>query len=112
MDSMSGCDIRLVFTFPPKDNTLQYKKCVHLWNNFPCFSTLANATYLQRILNLFDVNIFKSSFSNLVNLRVETVEEPQSPSWSETAKHGKGYDFYQHLFILISIYFILMCINK
>ena len=25
MDSMSGCDIRLVFTFPPKDNTLQFK---------------------------------------------------------------------------------------
>ena len=41
MDSMSGCDIRLVFTFPPKENTLQYKKCVHLWNNFPCFSTLS-----------------------------------------------------------------------
>ena len=25
MDSMSGCDIRLVFTFPPKDSTVQYK---------------------------------------------------------------------------------------
>ena len=25
MDSMSGCDIRLVSTFPPKDSTLQYK---------------------------------------------------------------------------------------
>jgi len=23
MDSMSGCDIRLVFTFPTKDSTLQ-----------------------------------------------------------------------------------------
>ena len=64
----------------------------------------------NEFLIFFDVNIFKSS--NLVNLRVETVEEPQSPSWSETAKYGKGYDFYQHLFILISIYFILMCINK
>ena len=40
MDSMSGCDIRLVFTFPPKDITLQYKKSVHLWNNFPCIITL------------------------------------------------------------------------
>ena len=36
MDSMSCCDICLVFTFPTKDSTLQYKKCVHLWNNFPC----------------------------------------------------------------------------
>jgi len=25
MDSMSGSDVRLVFTFPPKDSTLQYK---------------------------------------------------------------------------------------
>jgi len=25
MDSLSGCDIRLVFTFPPKDSTVQYK---------------------------------------------------------------------------------------
>ena len=33
---MSGCDIRLVFPFPPKYSTLQYKKCAHLWNNFPC----------------------------------------------------------------------------
>ena len=30
MDSMSGCDIRLVFTFPPKNSSLQYKKCVHV----------------------------------------------------------------------------------
>ena len=40
MDPMSGCDIRLVFTLPPKDNTLQYKRCVHLWTNFPCIITL------------------------------------------------------------------------
>ena len=25
MDPMSGCDIRLVFTFPPKDSTVHYK---------------------------------------------------------------------------------------
>ena len=37
---MSGFDIRLVFTFPPKDITLQYKRCLHLGNNFPCISTL------------------------------------------------------------------------
>ena len=40
MDPMSGCDIRLVSTLPPKDSTLQYKRCVHLWNNFPCIKTL------------------------------------------------------------------------
>ena len=40
MDFISGCDTRLVFTFPSKDSTLKYKKCVHLWNNFSCISTL------------------------------------------------------------------------
>jgi len=33
-------DIRLVFTLPPRDSTLQYKRCVHLWNNFPWIRTL------------------------------------------------------------------------
>ena len=42
MDPMSGCDIRLVFTLPPRDSTLQYKRCVHLWNNFPCIITLVS----------------------------------------------------------------------
>ena len=40
MDPMLGCDIRLMFTLPPRDSTLQYKRCVHLWNNFPCIITL------------------------------------------------------------------------
>ena len=37
---MSGCNIRLVFTLPPRDSTLQYKRCVHFWNNFPCITSL------------------------------------------------------------------------
>ena len=39
-DPLSGVFIRLVFTFPPRDSTLQYKRCIHLWNNFPCIITL------------------------------------------------------------------------
>ena len=50
MDPMSGCDIRLVFTFPPKDSTLQCKKCVHLWNNFPCISTLGKVKSCARLI--------------------------------------------------------------
>ena len=42
MDPMSGCDIRLVFTLPPRDSTLQYKRCVLLWNNFSCIITFVN----------------------------------------------------------------------
>ena len=40
MDPKSGFDIRLVFTLPPSDSTLQYKRCVHFWNNFPCIKSL------------------------------------------------------------------------
>ena len=40
MDPMSGFGIRLVFTLPPRDSTLQYKRCVHFWNNFPCIAPL------------------------------------------------------------------------
>ena len=40
MDPMSGCNIRLVFTLPPRDSTLQYNRCVHFWITFlalhPC----------------------------------------------------------------------------
>jgi len=31
MDPMSGCD---------RDSILQYKRCEHIWNNFPCIITL------------------------------------------------------------------------
>ena len=57
MDPMSGFDIRLVFTLPPKDSTLQYKKCVHLWNNFPCISTLVYASF-HNIYTLHAVQIY------------------------------------------------------
>ena len=40
MDPMSGFDIRLVFTLPPRDSTLQYKRCVHFWNNYSCITFL------------------------------------------------------------------------
>jgi len=46
MDPMSVCDIHLVFTLPPRDSTLQYKRCVHLWNNFPCIKSLHQPFYL------------------------------------------------------------------
>ena len=61
MDFMSGCDIRLVFTFPPKDSTLQYKKCVHLWNNFPSISTLINSIKINQIKS--------NRKTNLISLR-------------------------------------------
>ena len=40
MDPMSCYDICLVFILPPRHSTLQYKKCVHLWNNFPWITSL------------------------------------------------------------------------
>ena len=43
MDPISDFDIRLVFTLPPRDITMQYKRCVHFWNNFPCLTILARS---------------------------------------------------------------------
>ena len=45
MDPMSGFDIRLVFTLPPSDSTLQYKRCVHFWNTFLALNPLWRRTY-------------------------------------------------------------------
>ena len=42
IDFLSGFVIPFVFTLPPRDGTLQYKRCVHLWNNFPCITTLGS----------------------------------------------------------------------
>ena len=33
-------NIRLVFTLPPIDSTLKYKRCIDLWNNFSCIIPL------------------------------------------------------------------------
>ena len=46
-----GFDIRLVFTLPPRDSTLQYKRCVLFWNNFPCATSLLSTT--QFVYNPF-----------------------------------------------------------
>ncbi len=46
IDPMSACDIRPVFTLPTRDSTLQCKRCVHLWNSFPCIVTLLYSLYL------------------------------------------------------------------
>ena len=64
MNSLSGCDIRLVFTFPPKDSKMQYKKCVHLWNNFPCISTLKDLKHFP-VLQLLKC-MFQKRFSKIL----------------------------------------------
>ena len=33
--------VTFVFTLTPRDSTLQYKRCVHFWNNFPCITSLS-----------------------------------------------------------------------
>ena len=55
-----GCDIRLVFTLPPRVSTLQYKRCVHVWNNFPYFITLGPCiVYTTQLLYLMPHEVFK-----------------------------------------------------
>ena len=65
MDSMSGFDIRLVFTLPPRDSTLEYKRCVHLWNNFPYIISLEDITFLSA-KNYFFLKTFKTPFIKII----------------------------------------------
>ena len=53
MDPMSGCNIRLVFTLPPSDSTLQYKRCVHFWNTFPCITSLEQTEITEHVFAFF-----------------------------------------------------------
>ena len=54
MDPMAGFDIRLLFTLPPRDSTLQFKRCVHFWNNFPCITFLdCNCMYVGLCVSLY-----------------------------------------------------------
>ena len=52
-----------VFTLPPRDSTLQYKRWVHLWNNFLCIITL------DRCSN-FNSKILFVQFFRRFNLRI------------------------------------------
>ena len=59
MDPMSGFDIRLVFALAPRDSKLQYKRWVHLWNNFPCIVTLGWYISRKVSINMVDIYIYR-----------------------------------------------------
>ena len=68
MDPMSGCNIRLVFTFPPRDSTLQYKRCVHHWDNFPCITSsyvCSKQKFPRKIFNPIFLIILNSKIKNM-----------------------------------------------
>ena len=68
MNPMSGFDIRLVLTLPPRDSTLQYKRCVHLWNNFICITSLFVFMFMEYNL-LAVINIRYSIHFNFTVFR-------------------------------------------
>ena len=53
MDSMSGCGIRLVFTFPAKDSPLQYKK--NAYTSEITFLALISTLVLWKFKNVVTV---------------------------------------------------------
>ena len=63
MDPLSGFNIRLVFTLPPRDSTLQYKRCVHLWINFFCTITLIGVTLYTHMSEVFTTKPQRIHFS-------------------------------------------------
>ena len=54
------CDIRLVLTLSPRDSTLQYKRCAHLWNNFPCIITLGTPNIFVGFIGWLKYSDFSS----------------------------------------------------
>ena len=63
---MSGCNIRLVFTLPRRDSTLQYKRCIHFWNNFLCITVLQmNDLLLPKLIWAFIVELKEACFQVL-----------------------------------------------
>jgi len=78
MDTMSGFDIRLVFTLPPRDSTLQNTRYVHFWINFPCITFLRHSKHtiksfirhiaIYYICLLYSVSRWRSGFSKMGEL--------------------------------------------
>ena len=53
MDPMSGCDIRLVFTLPPRENWFQYVRRV--------YETAINFPYITTLLSTFRLEIIQGT---------------------------------------------------
>ena len=61
MDPMKGFDISLLFTLPPRDSTLQYKRCVHFWkklslHNILGIAHLTNITIIIIIIKIINIS--------------------------------------------------------
>ena len=101
MDPMSGLDIRRVFTLPPSDSTLQYKRCVHSWNNFSCIKSLscADSRVWKIMISPFNCEIFRSLSWNgvihtkLKRFQINLIFHIQGNSWTFLSFYSAGRDF-------------------
>ena len=121
MDPMSGCDIRLVFTLPPRDSTLQYKRCVHLWNNFPCIITLVwlkirNYVDSMCILYILALDIIDTVYFDFVpgkfhycplkgTVNVIFTDSTLKDLSSPEMQYKRGLYHYKHFLVLLIIVF-------
>ena len=109
MDPTTGCNIRLVFTLPPRDSKLQYKISIHLWNNVPCIITLAvwisslvNYEYVLNLCSEIRIIIWWKRYIENINL-----------NWEEKRFIGWKYTIYIYLiFIEDSKKYSLSLINQ
>ena len=79
--------IHLVITLPPRASTLQYKRCLHLWNNFPCIITLQGHMFLIAKISINctlykDIYFFRSFLVLFIN-----------NSFSHFLWYGRGGNF-------------------
>ena len=103
MDSISGCDIHFVFAFPSTDSTVQYKKCVHLWNNFPYISTLCENKFkviMQGKLFQRFTDILYCSVLFLSNVNTRQISKPDMIHLS----HKKSMKYSGHRKLLCELW--------
>ena len=99
MDPISGFDIRLGFTLPPRDSSLQYKRCVQFWNIFPCITSLVVGKYINIMKTTFDFNLnsfqpLKLRLRGYIKKMQRSIWVHEFMSYDRTCKEAnRGYYF-------------------
>ena len=120
MDTMSGFDIRLVFTLPPRDSTLQNTRYVHFWINFPCITFLRHSKHTIKsfirhiaiyfICLLYSVSRWRSGFSKMGELSDLFPDIPDSVVCVLHSVLCVLYSVFCFLYFKFSVLYSMFCI--
>ena len=112
MDPMLGFDIRFLFTLPPRDSTLQYKRCVHLWNTFLVLvkvNRCCPACTNMYISSFYSMNINRLSMY-IVNCNTHLYLCTRTRYTGNTHLHSKDVTLYIYVhYTIIQLYSVYIC---